>query len=516
MILTIDCGTQSTRALLFSIKGELIDKEQIHYQPYYSPKPGWAEQDTEIYWNALVEATQKLQLRNKQHYNKIRGIGITALRGTMLNIDRNGKVLRPAITWLDQRMAKNENNLKLPIKWALRILGLEETVKKLERKGYSNWIKQNQPDIWNKTYKYLSVSAFLNFKLTGEFKDSIASQIGHIPFNYKKQRWSNKNDYFDLTKDIYPIEKNKLVSLINPGKKIGEISNNIADLLGLPENTPVIACGSDKGCETLGMGVTDNKMASLSFGTTATVQTTTKTYFEPIKYLPAYPAVIPKYWNPEIEIYRGFWMINWFKKEFAIKELQTLNNQNTSVEEILDGFLHKSPPGSLGLIVQPYWSPGLDQGNAKGAMIGFGDVHKKEHIYRSVIEGLCYGLLDGMKKLEKRGQLRFEKIAVSGGASQSDEICQIAADVFNLELLRGETHETSGLGAAIITAFGVGVYKNLNEATNAMVRYKDTFKPKPQNVKLYQSIFNEVYLEMYPKLESLYKKIRIITGYPEE
>ncbi|RLD43516.1 MAG: carbohydrate kinase [Bacteroidetes bacterium] len=516
MILSIDCGTQSIRALLFDVKGDLIDKEQFFYEAYKSPKAAWAEQDANIYWNGLKEAISILYKRNNSDFKKIKGIGITTLRATMVNVGKNGNPLRPAIIWLDQRMAKNTYKPNIAMSLALKMLGVEDTIKKLERKGHSNWIKQNEPKIWEETDKYVSISSFLNYKLSGEFTDSVASQIGHIPFNYKKQRWAENKDLLELSKDLYPIEKEKLAPLVTPGSKSGIIKKEISQLFGIPNGTPIIACGSDKGCETLGMGVTNTQMASLSFGTTATVQTTTEKYFEPIAYLPAYPSVIPKKWNPEIEIYRGFWMINWFKEEFALKEVLEAKRLNISTEEVLNELLHKSPAGAMGLIMQPYWSPGLGQKNAKGAIIGFGDVHKKEHIYRAVIEGLCYGLLDGMRKLEKRGNLKIKKLAVSGGAAQSDEICQIAADIFNLEVIRGNTHETSGLGAAIITAYGIGEYSTLEAATKTMVKYKDVFLPKPENAILYKKLFEQVYLKMYKSLEPLYKQIREITGYPEE
>jgi sugar (pentulose or hexulose) kinase len=516
MILSIDCGTQSIRALLFSLDGEIIDKEQLLYEAYKCPNPGWAEQDADVYWNGLRQVSKALQKRNPDLYNNIQGVGITTLRSTMINVDIHGKPLRPSIVWLDQRMAKNTYQPNPLLSFIFKTLGVKATLEKLERKGQSNWIKQNQPELWDKTHKYISVSSYLNFKLSGEYHDSVASQIGHIPFNYKKQRWAEPTDYLELSKDLYPIEKEKLAPLVKPGELSGTIHKEAAMQTGIPTGTKIIACGSDKGCETLGMGVLHTNMASLSFGTTATVQTTTDKYFEPIKYLPSYPALIPEHWNPEIEIYRGFWMINWFKNEFALKEVQEAQEKNVSAEEILNKLLHQSPPGAMGLIVQPYWTPGLAEKNAKGAMIGFGDVHKKAHVYRAVIEGLCYGLYDGMHRLEKRGNIKFERMAVSGGASQSDEICQIAADVFNMDVIRGRTHETSGLGAAIMTAYGIGAFQSIDEATTAMVHYADTFNPNAQNAKLYKALFNEVYLKMYHNLEPLYKKIREITAYPEE
>ncbi len=515
MILSIDCGTQSIRALLFDFKGKLIDKEQIHYEPYFSLQAGQAEQKPETYWKNLCKATLALKKRNSENFAKIKGVGVTTLRSTFVNVDKNGNPLRPSILWLDQRVAHNVYQPAWLLKLAFKAVGVDEMLKKMERKGHCNWIKQNQPEIWNKTYKYLQISGYLNYKLTGEFKDSVASQIGHIPFDYKKQKWANPKDVFEFSSKLYPIETEKLPELVVPGKQIGTVHNDAAMVTGIPAGTPVIAAGSDKGCETIGMGVIDTKTASLSFGTTATVQTTVKKYFEPTRFLPAYPAVIPGHWNPEIEIFRGFWMINWFKNEFALKEVLEAKEKNVAAEEILNDLLHKSPPGAMGLIVQPYWTPGLGEKNAKGAIIGFGDVHKKEHVYRAVIEGLAYALLEGMHKLERRGNLGFKQLAVSGGASQSDEICQITADIFNMPLQRGQTHETSGLGAAIITACGIGEYNSIDEAVKNMVHYGKTFLPQAEHSKLYKKLYEQVYRKMFKRLEPLHKKIREITGYPE-
>ena len=515
MILAIDCGTQSLRAILFSLRGEIIDSEQVHYDAYTSPKPGWAEHDPDNYWDSLCKATKKLQKRSPENFKKVSGVGITTLRNTMVNVDKTGNVLRPSIHWLDQRMAENVYEPSTSMKFIFKSLNLDSTLKKMEKEGHCNWIRQNQSEIWDNTHKYIQTSAYLNFKLSGEFKDSIASQVGYIPFNYKKQRWSNSKDLLDISYKLYPIEKEKLTELVQPGQKTGLVSKEAFESTAIPIGTPIIACGSDKSCEILGMGVINTKMASLSFGSMATVQTTSNKYFEPIKFFPAYTAAIPRHWNPEIAVYRGFWMIKWFKNEFALKEVIEAVEKNVAVEEILNDLLHKSPPGAMGLVVQPYWSPGLGKKDARGAMIGFAEVHKKEHVYRAVIEGLAYSLLDGMQQLEKRGNLKFEKVALSGGASQSDEICQITADIFNKPLVRGRTHETSALGAAILTAYGIGEYNSLDDATKNMVVYADTFEPNPENTKMYKALYEDIYLKMYKRLEPLYKRIREITNYPE-
>lgn len=511
-ILVIDSGTQSLRALLFAEDGELLAREQMVYTPYYRSHPGWAEQDPEIYWTSLVAACQTLKKKQPKSFASIAGVGVTSQRASMINVDKAGQVLRPAMIWLDQRRARPVFGATGPLNFGLKLVGFGKNFLDIQAQGKSNWIIQNQPKIWEKTHKYLQVSGFLNHRLTGVFADSTASQIGHLPFDYKKQVWAGK---WSLPSLLFPIEIEKLPTLLPPGDTIGRVTRVAEELTGLRPGVPVIACGSDKGCETLGAGVTNQKMVSLSFGTTATVQTTSQKYFEAIRFMPPYPALRPGYYNPEVEIFRGFWMISWFKQEFAHKEVEEALKLGVAPEEVLNQCLERTSPGAMGLVVQPYWGPGVDYPDAKGAMIGFGDVHTKDHVYRAVIEGLGFALYEGMEKIQKKGKVTVEKAAVSGGACQSDAICKITADIFNLPMIRGETHETSGLGAAIITAGGVGLYAGIDQAVANMVRVKTVFEPNPQNVTLYRQLYNKVYQRMYHTLAPLYSQIQKITGYPK-
>ncbi|MBF0468362.1 MAG: FGGY-family carbohydrate kinase [Desulfamplus sp.] len=512
-VLSIDCGTQSMRLLLFSATGELIDKEQVAYEPYTSPRPGWAEQDPELFWSSLCKASLTLKERQPDLYGSIKGVGVTTQRDSMVNIDATGKTLRPVITWLDQRKARYLYKPGPFMKTAFLLVGMNEAINRIQSEAKCNWIRQNQPDIWNRTHKYLQVSGFLNYRLTGEFTDSAASQIGHVPFDYKTMKWAGKGS---LNMKICQVEHEKLPELVSPGDIIGTVSREAAEATGINAGIPVVACGSDKGCETIGMGVLDPSMASLSFGTTATVQTTTKRYCEPLRFMPAYPAPIPGHYNPEVEIFRGFWMITWFKNEFAHKEIASAAKRGVSPEVVMNEMLSMSPPGAMGLVVQPYWGPGLKNPSAKGAMVGFGAVHKKAHVYRSVVEGLCYALLDGLKKIEKVCGKKVTSLAVSGGASQSDEICQISADIFNRPIVRGKTFETSGLGAAIVTAKGAGIHETFESAIKTMVSYDKRYNPNPVNASLYHQLFSRVYTKLYPSLEKIYEEIRDITGYPEK
>jgi len=512
-ILAIDCGTQSLRAILFSEKGEMLAKAQVEYDPYFCHHPGWAEQDPELYWDSLANACQKLKASTPKLFESIAGVGVATQRASMVNVDKNEVPLRPAIIWMDNRSAQPVWGQKGLLKAGLTLLGLKKKIDAIQTQGKCSWIRQNQPEIWEKTHKYLQISGFLNHRLTGNFSDSVASQIGHLPFDYKQQVWAEK---FQLSKQLFPVESDKLPLLVQPGALLGRITPQACAKTCIKTGIPVIACGSDKGCETLGAGVAAPRMASLSFGTTATVQTVSETYIEPIKYLPSYPAPVPGCYNPEIEIFRGFWMITWFKKEFAHKEVEQAREMGVAAEEVLNQCLERTRPGAMGLVVQPYWGPGLDHPDGKGAMIGFGDVHTKDHIYRAVIEGLGFALWEGTQKIQAKTGVKFEKAAVSGGASQSDEICKITANIFNLPMVKGTTHETAGLGAAIIVAKGLGWFSSLNEAVDHMVHVKKIFEPDMIHVKMYQELYSRVYSRMYSALKPLYSHIREITGYPKK
>ena len=513
VILSIDCGTQSIRAIIFDRTGNIIGKKKVEFEPYFSNYPGWAEQNADVYWKGLCDACIGLKEEIGERWDDIKGVVITTLRDTCINIDKNGNVLRPVILWLDQRQAKKVEEFSKIENLAFNTIGMKEAIKISQKKSKAYWIKENQPEIWEKTHKFILLSAYFHFKLTGKIIDSVANQIAHIPFDYKNKCWpkSSKNYRWKL----FGVEKDKLPELVKPGEIIGTITGEASILTGIKEGIPLFAGASDKGCETLGNGCLSPDKGSISFGTTATIQTSTKKYIEPIRFMHAYPAAIEGYYNPEVEIFRGYWMISWFKKEFSAREMIEAKEKNIPPEVLLNERLNDVPPGSLGLILQPYWGPGLKIPEAKGAIIGFGDVHTRAHIYRAIIEGINYALLDGIEKIEKKSGKRIKKLAVSGGGAQSDTICQITADMLDRTVYKGNTHETSGLGAAIIGYVALGIYNSYEEAVNNMVTIKKEFTPGVQNVEIYKKLYSRVYKKIYPSLKKLYMEIKDITGYPE-
>ena len=143
---------------------------------------------------------------------------------------------------------------------------------------------------------------------------------------------------------------------------------------------------------------------------------------------------------------------------------------------------------------------------ARGAVIGFSDVHTRVHIYRAIIEGINFALMNGLQKLEKKSGVPVREIYLGGGGSQSDEICQITADMFGLPAIRTQTNEVSGIGSAMAAFIGLGVFSGFEEAVNAMVRPKEVFMPDMELHKIYRRIYQEVFMEVYGRLAPLYAR----------
>jgi len=514
-ILSIDAGTQSIRVTLIDLKGNITAIVKTSIEPYFSVKAGWAEQEPDYYWKILCETSQKLLNENKELKNSIQAVSLTTQRGTVVNIDKNGKPLRPAILWLDQRMAKVENYPSGLLQTALRVINLREPVVNAVKQAECNWIRQNQSEIWEKTDKFLFLSGWFNYKLSGEFADSIGNMVGYMPFDYKKQYWSKEGE---MNAKMFPVPGEKLFDLVKPTELIGHITQKASDETGIPKGLPLIAASADKATEVLGAGCISPEIGCLSYGTTATFETTHNKYIEVIPFFPSYPSALPNGFNTEIMIFRGYWMINWFKKEFGYRETEIAKQKGIAPEQLFDEMISNIPPGSMGLTLQPYWSPGikLPGSEAKGSIIGFGDVHIRAHIYRAIIEGLAYALKDGMLTTQKRTGIEIEKLRVSGGGSQSKNAMQITADVFGKTTEKPHTYETSALGAAITAAVGMKLYPDFETAIKEMTRISEVYEPIAQNQEIYEKLFNQVYQKMYGKLKPLYNKIRSIINYPEK
>jgi len=512
-ILAIDNGTQSVRALLFDLQGNLVDKSQVPIDSYQAPQPGWLENDPEAFWQTVCTACQRLWANTSVPQSAIAGVVITTQRGTTIALDQHGQPLRAAIIWLDQRRADQIPRLKWWWDAAFKLIGMRDTVRHFQKEAEANWIAQHQPELWARTDKYLLLSGYLNYRFTGRFVDSVASQVGYIPFDYKKGCWAPAADW---KWQAMPIKPSMLPELVPAGTIIGHVGAEVARQTGIPEGLPIIAGAADKACEVIGAGCLTPEIACLSYGTTATINTTTPRYLETTPFIPPYQAAVPNHYNTEIQITRGFWMVSWFKEQFGLHEQQLALQRGVAPETLFDELVNSVPPGALGLMLQPFWNPGIKVPGpeAKGAIIGFGDVHQRAHLYRAILEGLTYALREAKERIERRAGTRITTVRVSGGGSQSDAAMQITANIFNLPSERPHLYETSGLGAAVLAAVSLQLHPDFATAIREMTRIGQVFTPQPEHARTYDQLYRRVYCHMYKRLQPLYRDIQDITGYP--
>ena len=502
--IVIDGGTQNIKAFIFDEKGNEVYGEACPVTPYFSVQPGFAEQDAEKYLEITEKVTRSVVENSHVPKDEIAAVAITSHRSTIVPVDKDGKPVRPAITWLDERKTEG---LNLPA-------GFETltVLKEYQRRSKFNWLKKYEPENYDKTHIFLTISSYIFHALTGEFKDCSSMIVGLFPYDYAQLEWHS----LEMVYEIFGVEREKLPPLVSPAEIAGTVSEEGAKSFGVPQGLPIIIGAGDKQSELLGAGVISNDIAEVSYGTAAVIELFSAEYIEhPQLDFFTWGAAIPKHWALEGFVGSGYWIVSWFKREFAKYEEEKAEKLNIPTEDLLNREIKEIPAGSMGLILQPYWHPRENEPLSKGAIIGFSGEHTRAHVYRAIIEGIAYELRRLKEVMEELSGSKVKELRVGGGGSKSNEIMQITADVFNLPASRMHTSDLSALGAAIDAAVTLNIYHDFPEAVGNMVRVKETFTPHAKNVKIYDRLFNEVYKEIYSALSPLYRKIAEITGYPK-
>ena len=504
-LIAIDYGTQSVRVSIIDKNGKFLAFEQEKYdKPYFSEMPGYAEQDPNYYYNCMCKAAKRVTSKHPELLKDCLSISSTCFRDTPAFLDKDYKVVRPSIIWLDQRQAELKKKLPFVYNFLFFVSGMTKTIELNRKRTPAIWLQENEPENWKKIRYYAPLNSYLNYRLIGVLADSASNMGGHYPINFKAMKWYKK---YALKGYIFNVDPSLMPPIVEVGETIGYITEKSHEETGFPVGLKYIASGNDKSCEALGCGQIDDKSAHISYGTSSSVATINKKYVSPELFLPAYSTCIKGYYTSEVQVYRGYWMLKWFVSQFGQNESLEANIEKIAPEEILNKKIMEISPGSDGLILQPYWGPGLRRPLAKGAIVGFYDVHTKYHLYRAIIEGIGYALKEGLLGIEKRSRKKIEYLTISGGGSRSDAICQITSDLFNLPVYKSETYENSSLGCAASQFVSLGVFKSLEEMKENMIRYTKKFEPNPEAVRLYKQLFEKVYIHLYPELKNSYKAL---------
>jgi FGGY-family pentulose kinase len=498
-VLGIDAGTGSIRVGIFDSQGRPVSFSSIEYGTQF-PKPGWAEQEPDEWWEALTSATHQTLQKSNLSADEIVAIAVDGTSSTGVFLDENADVLWPAILWMDNRSAQEAGT----------IFATQDPVLKRSQAGVSAewmipkilWLKEHRPEIYEKTHLFMEQADWINYRLTGEFTLSI---------NHITHRW-----FYNDRKGGWPLSFYKKIGLehvtekfpkriLKLGEVVGRLSENAARNLGLKPNTLVAEGGCDAYIGMLGLNVTRPGRAALIAGSShVLLPITDKDVYIRGIFGPHPDCVVPGLNVLEGGQVSSGSIIKWFKDNFSKKEEMEAKKRGIDHYELLNEKSSGIPIGSEGLIVLDYW-----QGNrnpytdylVQGAIWGFTLKHKPAHVYRAIMEGVAYGTENILRTLSENN-LKVDSIYISGGTVKSDLWLQIHADVSNIPFSVTEFTESTILGSAVCAVTGAGIYTDLTEASDNMVRVKRRIEPVTANHEKYEFYFDK-YRKTYVALKDL-------------
>jgi xylulokinase len=487
--LGIDVSTTGVKALLIDRKGIVIGSANTEH-PLSTPQPLWSEQNPADWWNGTQTSIQKLLLETGIVGEQIDAIGMTGQMHGLTMLDMDGKVLRPAILWNDQRTGVQCDDIRqrLGKDRLIRLTGNDALT------GFTApkilWVQQNEPDIYKRVRHILLPKDFVRWHLTGRFAVDKADGAGTILFDIQARDWSPEV----LKKLDIPIEW--LPQAFEGPQITGYITDKAARLTGLKQGTPVVAGGGDQAAQAVGVGAVRPGIVALTLGTSGVVfATIDQAFIEPEGRLHSFCHSVPGRWHLMGVMLSAAGSLRWYRDTFAPgMEYDTLLKPAIQV-----------PMGSEGLFFLPYLTgertPYPDP-LARGAFAGLTIRHTQGHIIRAILEGVAFGLRDSFELMKSTGLATIDQVRVSGGGARSALWRQILADTFNAELVTVNTTEGAAYGAALLAGVGAGAWSNSEEACDKTVHLTGSTKPVAQGAEFYEKAYG-LYRRLYPALKDI-------------
>nr|WP_244266992.1 MULTISPECIES: xylulokinase [Moorella] len=504
-LLGIDVGTSGCKSILVDEEGSVIAKSVAEY-PLYTPYPGWAEQEPEDWWRATVATINRLLRESQVNPKGIVGIGLSGQMHGMVPLDAEYRVLRRAILWNDQRTAPQCQEI-------VQAVGGEDNLLTYTNNamlpGYTAgkilWLREHEPEVFDKTRIILNPKDYIRFRLTGQFATEVSDASGTGLFDVKNRRWSDK------LLAILQISTDLLPHCFESDQVTGWVTRQAAEETGLPAGLPVVGGGGDAVIQTTGMGVTKEGILGLIIGTAGIVAMGLESFKEnPQGKLQIFCNNAPGTWHAMGVTLAAGGSYQWYTQTLCEGERIRAEDTGEDVYALLEGSIMSAPPGSKGLVFLPYLSgercPYADPA-ARGSFIGLTLLHTKADMTRAVMEGVTYSLyhvFEQLRELDK--DMKVTAAIVSGGASRSAAWRQIIADVFQLPT-RTVTGSSEGgaYGAALVAGVGCGVWTSIEEAVGFMQIESET-EPNGALGDIYGEML-EIYKGLYPALRQTFTRI---------
>ena len=481
-LLGIDVGTTGTKTLLFTEKGGFITKAYRDY-PLSTPKVGYSEQNAEDWWKAVVETTREV-CSSKEIADNIVAISMSTQGGTIVPVDSNWNAIRPAIVWNDSRGEKQKESF-------LKEIGEGRLMYNLtgwELEGglpliIVRWLKENEPETFNKAYMYLSVPDYIAMKMTGTPAIDLSN--------------AGINQFCDIKKGIYDekllkfagIDETKLAKLVPSGEKIGKLTEKAAKELGINEDAVLVSGAHDQYAVALGAGAT--KAGDILIGS-GTCWVVTAIGDEPDfeSGLSQSVSAVKGKWGSLQSLSSGGVCLDWLRKSVASKDLLPYS--------VIDSEVLNIEAATEGLMFYPFsGKAGNGKKLSRASFVGLDLSHDKIHMARAIMEGVVFQILWMMEDFKAKPSK--EGIILSGGASKSPAWSQMLADISGLPVRIPEVADLACVGAAIMAGVGAGLYKDVQTGYTSFAIKETILMPDIEKTKKYKEI-----VEIYKKQAGLF------------
>ncbi len=515
-ILTHDLGTSGNKAALFDLNLDLISQTKEIY-PLYYPKLGWAEQNPDDYWNAVKKATNTIIQQSNIAPDEILALVFDCQMNCTIPIDNEGNALMKTISWLDTRAAQITKKFS---KGLIKIsgYGLKKLLMFLKITGgapgfngkdpisHILWIKENQPELFEQVYKFLSVKDYIIFKCTNKAVTSrdLGNTAWMMDSNPGQFDWSEK-----ILKK-FKIDKIKLPEVKKSTEVAGELTNNASNNLNLKPGIPVLVGSGDLTSAAIGSGaILDNKLI-VCLGTADWVAAHTSNR---VKDLIHYTGCISSSQENYLCISKqetGATCLDWIAERMFVGEMEKYKENPSELYEYLDSLIKDVDVGSKSLIFTPWMfgerSP-INDPNVRGGFYNLSLEHTRYEILRSIYEGVAFNIKWSLMYVEKLLG-KTDEINCIGGGAKSAIWCQILADILNRKIVQMENSDLAAAkGSAIISMVGLGNLKKFSDAI-PMIKIKKVFIPNTDNEKMYNTLFNE-YINIYKRNKKMFKNLNL-------
>lgn len=482
----IDVGTSATKSVLFDEKGRIISTASRSYK-LFQPRNGWAEQRPEDWKRAALDSLK--ELAGAVQAADVKGIGVSGQMHGLVALDKNDRPLCDSLIWCDQRTGREVEQIievlgrKKYLEYTLNAPNTSFTLSKLL------WLKNNRPDVFPKIRKALLPKDYINFCLTGKYATDVSDASGTGYFDVPHRRWSKE------ILDAFGIDEALLPAVYESCEAIGTLTEEAAAYTGLNSDTVVAAGAGDQAAAALGNGIVGEGATSISLGSSGVVFTAvSEPVFDPQGRTHTFCHAVPDFWHI-MGVTQGCGLsVSWFKHNFA---------PNVPYAE-LDAEAEKS--ASDGILFLPYLmgerTPYLDP-DCRASFTGLSASHKLCNLYRAVLEGVCFSILDCCKVIGEAG-VALRTARVGGGGANSPLWLGILSDVLKIDLYTAESAESGALGAAMLASVASGLYPTVSEADRAM-NSPELAPVRPANADApYETMYRK-YGESYRALKALYK-----------